>query len=93
LLIGAECTIDSDPVKSLQYLNTIRTNRGLPALPSNVVLSDEIHKEYVKEFLGEGQLFYFFKRRGYGNIPYWGTAVDNKEYVLPVPDKEKEFNN
>lgn len=92
-LIGAECTKESDPVASLGFLNTIRTNRGLPALPSNANLSDEIHKEYVKEFLGEGQLFYFFKRNGYGNIPYWGTPVSNKEYVLPVPDKEKEFNS
>ena len=92
-LIGAECTMVSDPVKSLSYLNTIRTNRGLPALQSNANLSDEIHKEYVKEFLGEGQLFYFYKRNSYGNIPYWGTPVDNKEYVFPVPDKEMEFNN
>ncbi len=92
-LIGAECTKESDPVASLAYLNTIRTNRGLPPLPSNANLTDEIHKEYVKEFLGEGQLFYFFKRNGYGNIPYWGTPVGYNEYVFPLPDKEKEFNS
>lgn len=87
-LIAAECTKDTDPVKSLEYLNAIRLNRGLPDLLATDDLTEEIHKEYAKEFLGEGQLFYYYKRLGYEYIPYWGDAVDNTVYVFPLPDTE-----
>lgn len=91
-LIAAECHLDSDPPMALYYLNRIRSNRGLPDLPETADLALEIQKEYAKEFLGEGQLFYFFKRKGYGYIPHWGSAVGDGEYVFPIPDKELEFN-
>ncbi|MCK9305169.1 MAG: RagB/SusD family nutrient uptake outer membrane protein [Bacteroidales bacterium] len=92
-LIAAECTLESDPQKSLDYLNELRVNRGLNPLTLTADIAEEIHKEYRKEFLCEGQMFYYYKRKGYQYIPYWGSEAGNNIYVFPIPDGEIEFNN
>ncbi|HEY8388169.1 MAG TPA: RagB/SusD family nutrient uptake outer membrane protein [Parasegetibacter sp.] len=92
-LIAAECLMDTDPTRALDYLNELRNNRGLVSLSAGVDLNDEITKEYRKEFLGEGQLFFYYKRRGFQFIPGWGTQMTDDQYVLPIPDAELEFNN
>ncbi|MGY0035188.1 hypothetical protein [Pedobacter sp. NJ-S-72] len=54
--IASECT--PDPVQALTYLNKARNNRGLLDLTDAATLSEELKKEYQKEFFGEGQLFF-----------------------------------
>ena len=56
-------------------------------------IKEEIYKEYRKEMIGEGQLFYYYKRLKYMNIP--GSAISGNDdvYVLPMPDNEIEFGN
>jgi len=79
------------------YLNKARANRGLAPLSTNlstVQFQDEIFKEYRKEFLAEGQLFYYYKRLNLPNIITTtnfpaGPAV----YNLPFPDDEIEYGN
>ena len=58
-LIAAEASGD------IRYLETLRANRGYATdpLPAGANLQDEITKEYQKEFIAEGQLFYYYKRR------------------------------
>jgi hypothetical protein len=63
----------------------------LPNLTSTAVLSAEIQKEYQKEFIGEGQLFYFYKRKNvtplaslFANYPYTVAPV----YQVPLPLSE-----
>ena len=59
---------------------------------------EEIRKEYTKEFMCEGQLYYFYKRLNYEQIPI-PTAVGNMvsysyvmpHYVFPLPDDEVEY--
>ena len=51
-------------------------------------LSTEIEKEWKKEFLGEGQMFYFYKRLGYTKFPNSSQLIDEKVYVLPIPEDE-----
>ena len=46
----------------------------------------EIQNEYQREFICEGQLFYFYKRQGVAEIN--GQQV---KYQLPKPDDELEF--
>ena len=46
----------------MAYLNKIRAYRGLKALTDDSTLQNEIYKEYCKEFLNEGQMFYYYKR-------------------------------
>lgn len=56
----AECLIGEDDDKALEYLNEVRRHRGIVSdLTNTATLRDEVTKEYAKEFLAEGQLFYY----------------------------------
>ena len=91
--IAAEALVETDPVTATQYLETVRRNRGLAneVLPEN--LMDEIRKEYIKEFWGEGQLFFFYKRTNQPTIPDGNTSVGDRpmtpaRYRVPLPLRE-----
>ena len=87
--IAAECS-ESD---GLAYLNTLRAHRGLVELVAVDDLQSEIYKEYCKEFFGEGQMFYYYKRLAINTIGVLRTIVIDPEtvYVLPLPDNELDF--
>lgn len=73
------------------YFNKFRVARILPEITftSEEHRHEEIRKEYVKEYYGEGQLFYYYKRRGV-DIP-GATVYGNNLFVLPMPEEEVEF--
>lgn len=92
-LIAAESS--EVPADALWYLNKIRAHRGLTGITEASKLQEEIYKEYRREFIGEGQLFYFYKKNLYSTI---GSADDveidvNKAYTIPLPKSELEFGN
>ena len=61
--IAAECA--EEPETRFGYLNEVRRHRFIPILDSRdpqIDLENEIYKEYAKDFLGEGQLFFYMKR-------------------------------
>ena len=99
LIIAEAYLAEGDIETAVSYLNLIRENRGSyiasDALPSTLIASeveDEIYKEYRKDHLGEGQMFMFYKRKDYNQIP--GTNVNARGiYTLALPDNEKEFGN
>jgi len=89
--IAAECKLKTVGVAAaISYLNTVRSKRNIMAvLPETLSASEvqnEIFKEYAKEFMCEGQLFYYYKRLNLSSIRfnYSGVSVDNI-YVLPLP--------
>ncbi|MCM5528416.1 RagB/SusD family nutrient uptake outer membrane protein [Parasegetibacter sp. NRK P23] len=85
--ILAETT--NDPASAVGYLNLVRNKRGLPALASNAVLRTEITKEYRKEFFGEGQLFFYYKRIGQATIPGANSSGSvTPTYIVPLPLSE-----
>ncbi|WP_010133982.1 RagB/SusD family nutrient uptake outer membrane protein [Ochrovirga pacifica] len=94
--IAAEARIQSgsDLATAVNYLNTVRSSRGIieeiPASATQEELKLELEKEYRKEFVGEGQLFFYYKRLGYTTFPGIGddVVVDDAIYVLPYPDTE-----
>ena len=92
-LIAAECETDFD--QAISYLNTIRNKRNCPDLnPVNTEeLMDAITTEFRKEVIGEGQMFYFYKRNAMQNIPNGCSTSGNmnvllKDYVVPIPESE-----
>ncbi|NQX38477.1 SusD family protein [Pedobacter steynii] len=83
----------TDPSESFKYLNTVLKKRGLQDLPLTANLQNEIQNEYVREFFGEGQLFYYYKRRALTAIPNGSAASGNltvsaQQYVVPIPESE-----
>lgn len=56
-------------------------------------LDTDIYAEYRKSFVGEGQLFYYMKRRNFTSIE--GVVEGNfpNLYTFPLPDTEIEFGN
>lgn len=92
--------IAAEAFQETKYLDSVRVHRGLKLIqeeiPTFVIsnLNEQIRKEYMKEFVGEGQMFYYYKRRGETSIRgHAGANVTvNPEnvYVLPIPQKEKE---
>ena len=88
-LIAAEASGD------INYLETLRANRGYGSnpLPAGADLQEEIQNEYRKEFIAEGQLFYYYKRQNLASIPFAAQTMNRDTYVFPVPDNELEFGN
>ena len=97
--IAAESYIASSLNKAIDYLNVVRRSRGIiQDIPSEVnaeVVKEELFKEYRKEYVSEGQLFFFYKRIGREHIPGLSaeTIAGDKIYMLPYPDSEVEFGN
>ncbi|SFH43380.1 RagB/SusD family nutrient uptake outer membrane protein [Pedobacter insulae] len=84
----------------LSYLNMARNARGLTSLtainvPDGITLSAEIGKEYKKEFIQEGQTYFYYKRLNKDLKAETGTTVTvpANVYVFPIPDKEGENNS
>ncbi|MGJ1420273.1 RagB/SusD family nutrient uptake outer membrane protein [Sphingobacterium spiritivorum] len=91
--IAAECATDLQ--EGLSYLNTVRNHRGISSLSTTNGMENEILKEYRKEFYGEGQLWYYYKRKQISNIispsNLNGFLVPSSAWAIPIP--EEELNN
>ncbi|MDO6430056.1 RagB/SusD family nutrient uptake outer membrane protein [Flavitalea sp. BT771] len=80
---------ETDPVKARNYIDSVRTHRGLPGLAANASMPAELLKEYRKEFYGEGQLFFYYKRTNTPSIPDAMTNASRVPvYVVPLPLSE-----
>jgi len=82
------------------YLNKVRTARGLKPLNAAGIsnpdsVNNAIMKEYKKEFIQEGQTWYYYKRLNKDLRQVTGTPapIPDKVYVFPLPDLEKEYRN
>lgn len=92
-LITAEALYDIDRSQSIAYVNTLRKARIRNAPDWFFINREILFKELKKEYLGEGQLFYAYKRlnrdiessSGAGDI-----QASNGIFVFPIPDKEIE---
>lgn len=95
----AEASIETNLPKAITYLNQVRVSRGIlepiPETADKEQVRSELMKEFRKEFIAEGQLFFFYKRKGIKEIPGLaaGSNADDKIYMLPYPDNEIEFGN
>lgn len=100
--IAAESYAASDPNYSAKLLNEVRENRGygsatMPILDTlnatTEYITNELYKEMRKELIGEGQLFYYYKRNGYTTIPGSAVTADRNVYVFDMPENEIEFGD
>jgi hypothetical protein len=99
--IQAEAALNGgDRGKAAGLLNKVLENRGLTEqyLLTGAETDEEFHahleKEYYREFIGEGQVFFFHKRRAstqmFKGYEAGSIAVENPSvnYVVPIPEEE-----
>lgn len=91
--ILAEASLDE--TEALNSINLVLENRGMNKLTSKEDIPATLLSEYQKEFFGEGQLFYYYKRTNATSIP---TALSTTDYVMkdvnyqmPLPEIETDF--
>ena len=91
-LIAAECYAGVDDQKAYQMLNVLRNARQTSSVSSSLEM--HIENEYIREFLGEGQLFWFYKRKNMESItPLYDRSrpvvnMDSSYYVFELPQSE-----
>jgi hypothetical protein len=97
--IAAEASYDGNPATAINYLNTVRTHRGiidlLPSTLNKTQFMNELVKECRKEWYGESQIFYMYKRLNLDVIAPSGQIypASNNIFVFPVPDDEITYNH
>ena len=96
--IAAECSYDANPGQATAYVDSVRFHRGIGVTMSAVNKQDfmnQLVQEARKEFYGEGQIFYMYKRLGIPIVAPSGLSypASNSIFVLPLPNNEIEFGN
>ena len=89
-----ECeTIDN----MLPYFSVWRLARGLDSSLDNTLTTtsavlSRLEKEWRKEFFGEGQMFYFYKKHNYSSFS-WPTSyeVPTGGYVVEKPQSQTDY--
>lgn len=96
-LIAAEAT--NDITEAVTYVNAVRNARNCLSIQFTEEEKERVlSNEYLREFLGEGQMFFYYKRKEYKNLPNGGSPtttfnMDLTNYVLPLPDSEISQRN
>lgn len=95
--IASEASFDTNPAQALTYFNTIRLHRGIGstvnALASKDELVDLLLKDARKEFYGESQVFFMYKRLNHA-VTISATqskAPSNQIFVFPLPVDELAY--
>lgn len=91
-LMIAECT--SDLTEATAAINAIRLHRSVADVaPTAENLKDYITKEFAREVIGEGQLFFYYKRNAMEEMISGTSATEPfsmelSDYVVPLPTVE-----
>ena len=69
-------------------------------MTNSSLLASTLEKEYIREFWGEGQLFYYYKRLKYSEIidsddPQYVSmrTMGVAEYQPQIPESESKYND
>lgn len=82
-----------------EWFELLRNARSMPA-GNDYTMNNEterrarLEKEYRKEFFGEGQMFFFYKRFGYTDLPWPATfplPQGLASYAIPMPRAQQSF--
>lgn len=90
--IAAETLYDTDPDGALELLNTLRVKRGcfipLSGITTKAAFLDAIVNDARREFVGEGQLFFLYKRLNKTILDEnGGNQTLTDKFVLPVTER------
>ena len=74
------------PEQALAMMDVVREHRGITVDydPATTDAESELTLEYLREFMGEGQVFYYFKRTGVASpVTSFELTADNLIYRYP----------
>jgi hypothetical protein len=97
--IAAEASFDTDPVKATAYVDSVRFHRGIGTALSKTLSKPDFIKKLVeearKEFYGESQIFYMYKRLNRDIINTNGLIypASDRIFVFPLPLDELGYRN
>lgn len=93
--ICAECLLNTDLAKAQEYFDAVLEHRGLEPLSNrltgNVLTQELINADRWKEYFGEGQTYFEYKRQHLDILSCDGTVTykaSNDIYEIPIPDEE-----
>lgn len=91
-IASESCLAANDLAGASNLLNDVRKAKGLKNIEfvTNDALRKELDYEYRREFVGEGQLFYYIKRR---NLPDLIETQFKVDFVFPLPENEYTYGN
>ena len=88
-LVAMETSTDLEEINRL-YTEYMISHNVATIVPFKSL--DEVHtwieNEYRREFYGEGQMFYTYKRLGEKSIKWFKTPADENTYIIPLPETE-----
>ncbi len=100
-LMAAECS--DDLTEAIGYINQVRVNRNcvnLELQPGDTeeTIRQYITAEFMREVIGEGQLYFYYKRLAMEEIlsgsefneKDWTESMDLQYYVWPLPKTETD---
>jgi len=92
-LIVAECSNDEE--EAFDHLNRLRAARGVAKANQALGLMNLVEAEFRREFIGEGQLFWFYKRQNRTQIPSskdFNNMIEMEQsfYLFDLPQGEKD---
>lgn len=97
-LIAAECS--PNLTEASDYINTVRAKRNSfdLTLTDQAAMERTVASEFRREFIGEGQQFFYYKRKRYTEVPNHTGLTGNKavaiaQYRVPLPDSEISLRN
>ena len=96
--IAAEASFDQNPQAALAYYNTLRRNRGIPddvtTVADKKMFVDLLITDARKEFYGESQAFYMYKRLNHAVRVSETQSISPSDriFVFPVPATELNTN-
>ena len=93
-LIASEALAQTNFSKAKSYFAYYKLRRTGQEFSNLIDNSDKllqmIEQEYQIDFLGEGQLFFYFKRKNRpvidSHILGYTISMDNSKYSLPIPE-------
>lgn len=94
--IAAEGWMGVDETKALAYLNEVRKSRIRNVGAWTYISTDYLVAEMRRDFQGEGQLFYMYKRLNRPIMRESGEGMilpSDLVFVFPIPEKEIEQGN
>lgn len=93
-LIAMECTTDLAEGNKLYSTYMRARNVSAPnVFTTKPALDNEIINEYRRELFGEGQMFFTYKRKNSTTMLWKIGAVNENNYIIPLPDSEYNPNN